>query len=201
MIAYAQHQSGSKAFRVSWERYFTITIAQATLSVLTLGSWHLLAFRYVYDWGILNNILVQILLLLIGGFVMVMSFLYAYTNVSTVIDEFGSSRPIEQAQEALRHSATLALKYPWVTIKFLFLSLLLQVRFFVTTVFVIGVPALVIWFLMQIGLIRQEAVVDVVLVTAGVLLLASVYINSVIDAFFAVYWYKLYSSLQTGESE
>ena len=36
MIAYSEHKSGVKAFNIAWKRYFTITIAQATLSVITI---------------------------------------------------------------------------------------------------------------------------------------------------------------------
>ena len=65
MISYSENKSGVKAFNTAWKRYFTITIAQATLSVITIGSWHMLAFRYFYDRGILGNILVQILVVLL----------------------------------------------------------------------------------------------------------------------------------------
>lgn len=201
MIVYSEYKSGVKAFNIAWKRYFTITIAQATLWVITLWSWHLLAFRYFYDWGILGNILIQIFLLLIGTFLLVTSFLYAYANVSTVVDEFSSSRPVQQAQEALKNSAKIAMENPFTTIKFLTLSLILQIRFLVTTLFVIGIPAVLIWFLMQIGLIGEDGAVTVVMITAGVLLLASIYINSVVDAFFAVYRYKLYKELRDGPIE
>lgn len=201
MIAYSEYKSWVKAFNIAWKRYFTITIAQATLTVITIWSWHLLAFRYFYDWGILDNILIQIFLVLVGGFLLITSFLYAFANISTVADEFNSSRPVQQAQEALRNSAKIAMEHPLITIKFLLLSLVLQIRFFLTTIFVIGIPALLIRFLMQIGLIGEENVIDVVLVTAGVLLLASIYINSIVDAFFAVYWYKLYKELRDGTTE
>ncbi len=201
MIAYSENKSGIKSFNVAWKRYFTITIAQATLSVITLGSWHLLAFRYFYDWGILGNILIQIFIVLVGTFLLVTSFLYAYANVSTVLDNFSSSRPVQQAQEALKYSSKIAMEHPFITIKFLLLSLVLQIRFFLTTIFVIGIPAILIWFLMQVGLINEESVIDVVMVTAGVLLLASIYINSVVDAFFAVYWAKLYQELRDGPKE
>ena len=201
MIAYSEHKSSIKAFNVAWKRYFTITIAQATLTVITIGSWHLLALRYFYDWGILGNILIQIFVVLVGTFLLVTSFLYAFANISTVADEFTSSKPVQQAQEALRNSSKIAMEHPFVTIKFLLLSLILQVRFFLTTLFVIGVPAVLIWFLMQIGLISEENAIDVVLVTSGVLLIASIYINSIVDAFFAVYRYKLYKELRDGSSE
>ena len=201
MIAYSEHKSGVKAFNIAWKRYFTITIAQATLSVITIWSWHLLAFRYFYDWGILSNVLIQIFVVLVGTFLLVTSFLYAFANVSTVADDFSSSKPVQQAQEALKNSAKIAMDHPFVTIKFLLLSLVLQIRFFLTTLFVIGIPAVLIRFLMQIGLISEDSAVDIVLVTAGILLLASMYINSIVDAFFAIYRYKLYKELRDWPSE
>ena len=97
---------------------------------------------------------------------MVTSFLYAYANVSTVVDNFSSTRPVQQAQEALKNSAKIAMEHPFITLKFLLLSLVLQVRFFITTIFVIGIPALLIRFMMQIGLINESNAIDVVLVTA-----------------------------------
>lgn len=125
-----------------------------------------------------------------------MSFLYAYANISSVVDTFKSSRPVEQAQEALAHSSKLAMEHPFTTIKFILLSILLEIRFFLTTFFVIAIPSFLIRVALQLGLIQQDQVVNVVMVTMGLLLVASIYINSVIDAFFTVYRYKLYKELQ-----
>lgn len=196
MVAYAQYGSVSKAFSVSWKRYFTITIAQTAISFITLGSWHLMILRSFYDWGILDNILIQIFLLFATAFLLVTTFVYSYVNISSVTDDFASSRPVVQAQESLKHSFKVATDHPFVTLKFLILSLVLQIRFFITSAFVIGVPAIFIWMLMQVGLINAKGAIFLVMACAGVLLLASVYINSVIDAFFAVFWTKTYLELK-----
>ncbi len=164
---------------------------------MTIGSWHLLMLRYFYKWGILDNILIQIFLVLVFLFTLWMSFIYSYANVSSVVDDFSSSRPTLQAQEALKNSTRIAMSHPIVTLKFLLLSILLEIRFFLTTLFVIGLPAFLIRVGMQIGLISSGAVVPVIMVTVGLLLIAAIYINSVIDAFFTVYRYKLYKELET----
>ena len=163
---------------------------------MTLWSRHLLALRYFYSWGVLDNILIQILIFLIWGFTLVLSFLYGYANVSAVVDDFKSTRPVQQAQETLKYSTKLALAHPFITLKFIFLSILLEIRFFLTTFFVIAIPSFLIRVGLQLGLIGADGVVTVVLITVGLLLIASIYINSIIDAFFTVYRYKLYKELQ-----
>lgn len=196
MVVYSQTESFSKAIKISLQRYFTITLTEWILSVMTLWSWHLLALRYFYSRDVLDNLLVQILIFLVGGFTLVLSFLYGYANVSAVVDDFKSSRPVQQAQETLKYSTRLALAHPFITLKFMVLSILLEIRFFLTTFFVIAIPSFLIRVGLQLWLIWADGVVTVVLITVGILLVASIYINSIIDAFFTVYWYKLYKELQ-----
>lgn len=195
MVAYAQTGSKIKSFNIAFKRYFTVTITEGILAVITFWSWHLFAMRYFYHRWILDNILIQIFLTLMGGFLLVTSFIYSYANINSVMDNFTEEKPSLQAREALKNSAKIAMEHPFITLKFLLLSLLLEIRFFLTTILVIGVPVLVMRLLLQIGLIDQESVITVVLITAWVLLIASIYINSVIDAFFTVYRYKLYKEL------
>jgi hypothetical protein len=76
------------------------------------------------------------------------------------------------------------------------LSIILEIRFFLTTFFVIAIPSFLIRVWLQLWLINSDSVVNIVLWTVGILLIASIYINSIIDAFFTVYWYKLYKELQ-----
>jgi hypothetical protein len=72
----------------------------------------------------------------------------------------------------------------------------LEIRFFLTTFFVIAIPSFLIRVWLQLWLIWADSVVHVVMITVWILLVASIYINSIIDAFFTVYWYKLYKELQ-----
>jgi hypothetical protein len=196
MIAYAQTESKSQSLKIALQRYFTITITEWILSVMTLWSRHLLALRYFYTRDILDNILIQIFVFLVGTFTLWLSFLYSYANISSVTDTFASSRPAEQAQETLKYSTKIAMAHPLTTLKFLLLSIILEIRFFLTTFFVIAIPSFLIRVGLQLWLINSDSVVTIVLWTVGILLVASIYINSIIDAFFTVYRYKLYKELQ-----
>lgn len=201
MVSYLQHHSTSKAIRTALGGYFTITITEWLLSIVCVSGYHLLALRYFYQWGILGNILIQIIVFLIAMFVIVCSFLYAYGSISCVIDEFSSRRPTEQAWEALQNSSNMATKHIWTTMKFILLSLVLELRFFVTTTIVIAIPAFLVRVALQLGLIGSEQAPLVVMIAIGVLLVAAIYINSIIDAFFTAYWYKLYSELKEKPEE
>ena len=66
------------------------------------------------------------------------------------MDNFSEEKPSLQAREALKNSSKIAMENPFITLKFLLLSLLLEIRFFLTTVLVIGVPVLVMRLLLQI---------------------------------------------------
>ena len=166
IVKYYQHKSGVKALKTAWKRYFVIMITQTTLSIITLGSWHLFIFRYFYMRGTLTNVLVAIFLVLITGFLLVTSYIYAYANISTVVDSFESSRPVEQTKEALKNSVRLTIDHPLTTLKFLILSLILQLRFVLTFVLVIGIPAVIIRLALQIGLINEALSVPVVMIGA-----------------------------------
>lgn len=201
MVAYAQHKSVAKSFNIAVKRYFTTTIAHTTLSFITLGSWHLWLVRYFYSRQILDNILIQIFLILVWSFLLVTTFIYAYANITAISDDFDSDRPMVQSQEALKHSSKVAMKHPFITIKFLIFSLLLQIRFFLTTIFVIGIPAVLIWFLIQLWLIGETTIIPVTLISSWILLLFGMYVNSIVDAFFAVYRYQLYDELKNKSEE
>ena len=195
MVSYIQDHSGTKAIKESLGRYFTITITEWLLGAVTFWWFHLMALRYFYQWGILNNILVQIIVFLIGSFVLICTFLYAYANISAVTDTFGTKKPTDQAREALQNSSNIATTHIWTTIKFMFLSILLEVRFFVMTAIVIAIPAFLVRVALQLGLIGESGAVVAVMISVWLFLVASIYINSIIDAFFTVYRYKLYIEL------
>lgn len=199
MVVYAETQSFAKALKVSLSKYFTITITEWILAVMTVGSWHLLGLRYFYAWGILDNILVQTIVFLVWSFVVLMAFFYAYANISSVVDDFDTRRPVEQAQQALRNSSRVAMEYPFITLKFIFLSIILELRFLVTTIFIVAIPALLVWLLLQFGIIGTGLITPIVITLVIVLLIFAIYINSIIDAFFTVYRYKLYKKLTSSE--
>lgn len=201
MISYLQDHSTSKAIKKSLWRYFTITITEWLLAAVTLWWYHLLAIRYFYQRGILSNILIQIIVVLIASFVIVCSFLYAYGNISSVVDSFSNKKPTEQAREALQNSSTIALNHVWTTIKFMFLSIFLELRFFLMTTIVIAIPAFLVWIALQLGLIGGQQAPIIVMIAIGALLIASIYINSIIDAFFTAYRYKLYTELKEKPEE
>jgi len=201
MVSYTQSHSLTKALKNAFWRYFTVTITEWILAAVTFWSRHIWSMRYLYYRGILWNILVIILLVLIGMFVTICTFLYTYGNIASVTDEFASRRPYEQSWEAIKNSSKIAVAHPFTTLKFMALSLILELRFFITTVFVIGIPSFLVWFALQLGLIWQERAVNVVMIVIGILLVISIYINSIIDAFFTVYRYKLYTELKVTTEE
>lgn len=129
-------------------------------------------------------------------FVLTCTYLYAYGNIAAVTDDFDSSRPTEQAREALKNSSKIAIAHPTTTIKFMFLNIFLELRFFITTTIVIAIPAFLVRVALQLGLVSDQGSVTVVMIAVGLLLLASIYINSIIDAFFTAYRYKLYQELK-----
>ncbi len=91
--------------------------------------------------------------------------MYAYANVSSVTDSFSSSRPVQQAQETLKYSTKMAMAHPMTTLKFLLLSIALEIRFFLTTFFVIAIPSFLIRVGLQLGLISSDSVVTIVMWT------------------------------------
>lgn len=201
IVSFIADHSVSKALRVSLGKYFTITITEWLLAAVTFGGWHLLVLRYLYHRWVLDNILIQILILLVGGFVMGCTFLYTYANIISVAGDLTESTASARAREALKQSSTLAMHHPWITIKFMLLSIFLEVRFLITTILVIAVPAFLVRVALQLGLLGSQNVITVVLIAVGLLMLAAIYINAIIDAFFTAYRYKLYIELKDKVAE
>lgn len=196
IVSYIADHSLSKALRVSLGKYFTITITEWLLAAVTFGGWHLLGLRYFYHRWILDNILIQIVVVLIGLFVIGCTFLYTYANIISVAGDLTESSASARAREALKLSSALAMDHPWITMKFMLLSIFLEVRFLITTILVIAVPAFLVRVALQLGLLGSQNVITVVLISVWLLMLAAIYINAIIDAFFTAYWYKLYRELQ-----
>ena len=85
---------------------------------MTFSGYHMIALYYAYINGMFASILVKIIMIPLAIFVLVSTFLYSFCPVIAAIDIFSSTKKSEQAQEILTRSSNLALKNPFLTLKF-----------------------------------------------------------------------------------
>jgi hypothetical protein len=113
-----------------------------------------------------------------------------------VTEDHPGANIASRAQACLSRSSDLVLKDPILTLQFFFLSVFLEIRFFVMAVFTIGIPGFLVWLALQMGLIQEGSVIMIVSISSLVFLLAFMYINAIIDAFFVSYRYRFYCHMR-----
>ncbi len=191
-----------KVQRRKWfDSYFSVVVMSWILSLITFSGWHLSWMTWLFIMDIMNNILIQIVLGIFGLIILSSTLLFPFATYSLLLDDHGSDRPDTKARNALSNSAWLVSGHLWTTIKFSLLQMLLKLRFFINMVVVVGVPAWIAYLLITTNLIVYETALIIAMWIWIVLLLFIVYVDSLIDAFFMTFWYKLYKFLMWKELE
>lgn len=101
--------------------------------------------------------------------------------------------------DAMKESATLSMRHLGLTIEFSLLTFLLYIRFIVNIIILIGIPLLLIWLGIRLG-INEIFVLQILLigVILGMLLLVS-YIEWIIEAFFITCRRKVWKIIKARE--
>lgn len=78
------------------------------------------------------------------------------------------------------------------TLKFVGIGLLLQLRFLINIIILIGVPILLVRGAVEFNLINSIYTTSIIYAALGGIIMLIAYTNAIIEAFFMTYWYKVY---------
>lgn len=137
---------------------------------------------------IVDSVFIRIIFGIWGFSILIATILWPYARYVIVIEKMGM-------YDAIKRSGFYAMRHIWQTTKFVLLELLLLLRFLVNIVLVVGVPFVLMYIASWFNLIDSTTVGTIIIVISIALLLATAYINGIIEAFFATYWFKIYKKI------
>jgi len=189
IIHYLRDQKFS--IRDALAKWLTTFFPMFEFSALS-GTFSMSTFIFIiirlFMLDIVDNIFVRIIFGIRWLSILVVTILWPYSRYIIVIEKISM-------YDAIKRSGFYAIRNLWQTTKFVFLELLLLLRFLINIIFVIWVPFLLLYIASWFNLINSTTVWTIVAIVSIVLLLCTAYINGIIEAFFATYWYKIYNKI------
>lgn len=146
------------------------------------------AFGRVYVMDIADNPFVIAIFIIWFLIIMWVSIALPYTKFYIVLEN-------KWVTDSIKASVHLALQNIDITLRFVWISFLLYFRFLLNIIFIIWVPAILIYIVMKFWFDKVEAVKYIMYVVIIVLILLSAYMNGIIEAFFTSFWYRVYKNL------
>ena len=184
-------QTMGEIYASSLAKYFPLVVVTSFQYWFTLSSMHITLlvrwwYRWLYETGFVTALIVLLMIM-----VVLFSFLSPYTEYVVVTEDLPGT-PDEQARKAVKRSAFLTIKRPWLTLRFLLVGILLQLRVVVNVLIVFGVPFGITYLITESALLPYD-VARIVMYAIGWLLgIGVLYANGIIDAFFTTYRFTLY---------
>lgn len=104
-----------------------------------------------------------------------------------------------QIFDAIKKSTSLALNNLWLSIKLMFVEVLLLLRFILIGFLILGIPLGMIYIAVWFESINNPIVESTIRIISALLLLVLSYINCIAEAFFLTYRYKAYKTISQKE--
>lgn len=104
-----------------------------------------------------------------------------------------------QIFDAIKKSTSLALNNLWLSIKLMFVEVILLLRFILIGLLIVGIPLGMIYIAVWLDVIQNSIVESTIRIIAAILLFVLAYINCIVEAFFLTYRYKAYKTINEKE--
>lgn len=173
-----------RAVTVWLKKFFALFTFNNTIGLFTVITYIPIVIRLYVDQALWNPLIIW-LLVVRGVIIIALSFVIPLAKISIVMEG-------KNPAAALRRWAELAIDNFWLTITAKLLQLLLWFRFIINMVIVFGVPFWIAYLAVTYGELNS-LVLWIMWVVIILLVIAVWYANSIIDAFFMAYWFKLYT--------
>lgn len=183
----------SSALGKGTNEFFPMFEYGALSSSFSVTTYIILVIR-IFMLNIVDSVFIQILFGIWGFCILVVAILRPYSKYSIIIE--GSS-----VTDAIKRSWSLALTNLGTTIKFVFLEILLIVRFFINLIVVVGIPVLFMYFASILNILDSGIFGTVLAIIIFWLFVLTTYINAIIEAFFVIYRYKAFERILAEETE
>ena len=142
----------------------------------------------LYLMDIFDNIFITIIVGIRWFLVLFASVCWSYARIIIALEGC-------QVFDAIKKSTSLAMNNLGLSIKLMFVELLLMLRFIVIGLLIVGIPVLLIYIAVWLDVIQNSFVETTIRIVAASLLLVIAYLNCIVEAFFLTYWYQAYRKI------
>ena len=142
----------------------------------------------LYLMDIFDNIFITIIVGIRWFLVLFASVCWSYARIIIALEGC-------QVFDAIKKSTSLAMNNLGLSVKLMFVELLLMLRFIVIGLLIVGIPVLLIYIAVWFDVIQNSFVETTIRVVAASLLLVIAYLNCIVEAFFLTYWYQAYRKI------
>ncbi len=142
----------------------------------------------LYLMDIFDNIFITIIAGIWWFLVLFASVCWSYARIIIALEGC-------QVFDAIKKSTSLAMNNLGLSVKLMFVELLLMLRFIVIGLLIVGIPVLLIYIAVWLDVIQNSFVETTIRVVAASLLLVIAYLNCIVEAFFLTYWYQAYRKI------
>ena len=142
----------------------------------------------LYLMDIFDNIFITIIVGIRWFLVLFASVCWSYARIIIALEGC-------QVFDAIKKSTSLAMNNLGLSVKLMFVELLLMLRFIVIGLLIVGIPVLLIYIAVWLDVIQNPFVETTIRVVAASLLLVIAYLNCIVEAFFLTYWYQAYRKI------
>jgi hypothetical protein len=181
------NKSGS-SFSHGLQKFFVMFERNSLLWFISVSTWLIIISR-VWILDILDEPLVIAIIMIYSIVVFATVALTPYVKFKLVVEQ-------EKFGVAIKESILLAVSQPVVTLRLVFISLILNLRIIFNIIVLVWVPAALFYLAYILNLHQTTAFYIVLTVVIIALFLLIAYINSIIEAFFMTYWYLGYRMIE-----
>jgi len=142
----------------------------------------------LYLMDIFDNIFITIIVGIRWFLVLFASVCWSYARIIIALEGC-------QVFDAIKKSTSLAMNNLGLSVKLMFVELLLMLRFIIIGLLIVGIPVLLIYIAVWLDVIQNSFVETTIRVVAASLLLVIAYLNCIVEAFFLTYWYQAYRKI------
>lgn len=142
----------------------------------------------LYLMDIFDNIFITIIVGIRWFLVLFASVCWSYARIIIALEGC-------QVFDAIKKSTSLAMNNLGLSVRLMFVELLLMLRFIVIGLLIVGIPVLLIYIAVWLDVIQNSFVETTIRVVAASLLLVIAYLNCIVEAFFLTYWYQAYRKI------
>lgn len=189
----SKNKSGSISLTKWFMKFF---IMFEYMWLISLFSFFILIVVYsrVYVMWIYSNPLIVMIFVFWFMIIVAVSILLPYTKFLIVLDDMW-------VMDAIKQSINLSLNNMKLTLRFVYISYLLQLRFILNIFLVLWLPILFIYLAFKFWYDNQEYLRNWIYVIIVLMILLTAYINGIIEAFFTSCWYYVYQEVNKNNLE
>ena len=181
------HQSAFRSFVRGSGKFFPM-LEYSWLSIPFWVFTFCTVMLRLYLMDIFDNIFITIIVGIRWFLVLFASVCRSYARIIIALEGC-------QVFDAIKKSTSLAMNNLGLSVKLMFVELLLMLRFIVIGLLIVGIPVLLIYIAVWLDVIQNSFVETTIRVVAASLLLVIAYLNCIVEAFFLTYWYQAYRKI------